>query len=188
MVDNFRQLNEYIKQNYQPGIYFAATIVTRRKDGVENCCHWAGPITDSLKLRRMWPMLTAICEVTGGRLYFNPEPRSFKDFELEALTNISDHLRNDTFVSPNRLYMSGLFCSKPFKKLWTLDVDNLEVVPELKKLYPDESTWFQSVSGWNVVCEHVDRKNFPFSIDDVTPIRHGQVLIYYNPQKQEENE
>lgn len=135
MIDNFKQISEFIKFDDDDDFYFLQ-IIKRKKENPELEANARVIRTYCIRskehlLDKMVEIIS-LCDTNNARAYINLNRRSFKKIALQTLKKVTDQIISEDYQAVRNAFESvcGLHASGK-DKYWIIDVDSKDYIDAL---------------------------------------------------------
>lgn len=199
------------------GYYFNVAVIKRHVDG-----HKSGNslnrtikqyfISSEEQLERDKDEIITLCEAFSARAYFDPQPRSWKDFANEMNLELAERFISNDFEKIHRIaYRAAAKCKRKAK--WILDIDNPDELPLVKEflvstteyielefpsksfgrgmslplVFPEDVIEVKTHKGYHLIVPPFDTRVFVEKFKDVEVKKNNMTLLYY-PNSLEKDE
>lgn len=197
MVDNFKQISEYISSVVTEDCkesFFNIAIIQRHKDG-----HKSGNsknrtlkqyfVSNVHQLKKFEDEIKTLCEVFSSRAYVDVQKRSYIDYSRELNKELAERLYNNDMNKLYRItYSAATKCKR--EKSWILDVDDpIELKPVTEWLSERDIKPMITVktkNGYHLIVKPFDLRVFSEQFKDVEVKKNNMTLLYYPKSLAEE--
>lgn len=181
VIDNFKNLEEFLKFESKDDYYFLQ-IIQRRKDNLGMKCDARGIksyyITSTEMLDDFKEEIINLCHFFNARAYLHVNPRSWKMTVTKTISNLVDRVGSDSLIRSHTVFdrVSSSY-QKPNlgkSRLWVIDIDNPDIKMEQIKTitsYIDSIPPISDSSEGKVKCVNPTKSGYhiitsPFNITE----------------------
>ena len=186
-VNNFQYIEKFLQPTNENDFWFAQ-IIKRKKDNPDmnrsERIIKSYNIKDYEHLIYFQEEIQSLCDYNNARFYLNLNVRDLKLCHIRLIQALMTNIAQDTYSAIYSKVDSvlGSTMTPGRTKYWIADIDekDYDLVNELKDAIDNcngkESTVFETLNGFHIICEPFNRKEIVFKEIKI----NSPTLIYFN--------
>lgn len=199
MTDNFLPISKYIDESFKNNedMFFHISVMIRHKDvewfpkGKNNNSRtiYSVNVSNSTELNDQYKLISTLCDSLNARAYINLVPKSYKKSAGEALRNATNAFTTQNYKGLQSSWSKGVAAgSIKEHSLYLVDIDDeyINKVHEIhdfinfncKPLGYKVKLKLPSKSGWHLLCEKFDTKEFNKEYPEVGVKKNAMTILY----------
>ena len=200
MIYNYAPIIQLIDFTKQDNKFIPLTVVRRAKD--HPCFKVTNRVIQTYMIRckedltRLMPEVVMLCEFYGARAYIDVRPRTNKDACSEMLMKMAQNTTSGNYGNLLSSAASALAKSKPMKKIYLIDIDDLNYKEAVLRwldinqlgiamVSPEERTYLladvKTVQGCHLLVTPFNRRAFVEEFPNVNVHANSVGTLLYYP-------
>tara|TARA_R110000744_G_scaffold56820_1_gene119738 strand:+ start:6319 stop:6897 length:579 start_codon:yes stop_codon:yes gene_type:complete len=189
MIDNFKIIQDFWssqESSQNSDQFLFGQIMVRKKDGTGNVKSNNKIIKDLVfqspeDFDTKKDEMISLCKAVGGRIYVNPNPRSFHAIAIEVAKTCLDHIQQGTEHCVRSAFATACGKIKPLGSAWVIDLDDLNTeyhVQGLIERHTKVSLRVPTVNGCHLITYGFDLRELRAEYPEVDIHKNNPTLLY----------
>lgn len=182
MIDNFDLIKKFYQDNDEstdPDKFLFGQIWKRKKDGHEKDSVLKDLVfinPNDLVFKRH--DIIRICYNLNARAYIHISPRSFRQVAIQVAKSALDLIEQGKESQIRSVFAKACGNISGNPKYWTIDVDNLSEIRDIKDMVPDIKLEVPTKNGMHIVTKGFDTRDFKTVFPDVEIHKNNPTLLF----------